>query len=959
MPAMLEKGTTEISGKRRGRNSVSNPTKSFTSNGNSNNSWEEGSSPSSSDDEHGAGGMRVGPQFQAVVPDYDAEVAKASQERENLGMLVWIPNQSLSESKLDEYIAIAKEKHGYNMEQALGMLFWHKHNIEKSLADLPNFTPFPDEWTVEDKVLFEQGFSFHGKTFHRIQQMLPDKSIASLVRFYYSWKKTRSKTSVMDRHARKQKRDREESDEEADETSCISPGDTELESNKEEKKEPAPHPDKPAHIKKEAQGPRNHHRSKRKPPKGMHLNQSDVTAMSSSGPAAASVLRQLDMELIAIKRQIQSIKQVNSALREALETGIEDFRPSEVNQKFNTRWTTEEQLLAVQAIRKYGRDFQAISDVIGNKSVVQVKNFFVNYRRRFNLDEVLQEWEAEHGVETSKSSEEEKMEVSSEEGTTTPVPTEDQKEVMSLLHRVDGREQQIALQQSQQSFLPLRGGFQDHFVMPPEPKYCCEHCRMVLCNPRQTECGHRFCESCINQLLSKQNPVCPADMEPLSPDKIFRDVCCNREIMTLKVYCRSAKNGCKEQMSLQQVTDHLNMCEYFEVPCPLCKEKIMRKDVPEHLSRKCKYREATCEFCKHKMALTDLQLSIHQQDCPKAQVTCSFLRFGCTYKGLNQEMREHESNFASEHLRLMVARNNTLEAKVEDVKSELLERYKVLPGLSSRLTEVEEQYKDMREKYRQVEQKLSSMQKLMSTHSEKLLEVEMELRELRPLRAMREEVEALRGAVESLRSVVASLDSVRTGSGTHTLTTLETQLSRHDELLSVHDIRLADMDLKLQVLETASFNGTLIWKIHDYKRRKQEAVASKTLSLYSQPFYTGYFGYKMCARVYLNGDGMGKGTHLSLFFVVMRGEYDALLPWPFRQKVTLMLMDQGPARKHLGDAFKPDPNSSSFRRPTGEMNIASGCPLFVAQTVLENGTYIKDDTIFIKVTVDTSDLPDP
>lgn len=28
----------------------------------------------------------------------------------------------------------------------------------------------------------------------------------------------------------------------------------------------------------------------------------------------------------------------------------------------------------------------------------QVKNFFVNYRRRFNLDEVLQEWEAEQGI---------------------------------------------------------------------------------------------------------------------------------------------------------------------------------------------------------------------------------------------------------------------------------------------------------------------------------------------------------------------------------------------------------------------------------------------------------------------------------------------------------------------------------------------------------------------------------
>lgn len=49
-------------------------------------------------------------------------------------------------------------------------------------------------------------------------------------------------------------------------------------------------------------------------------------------------------------------------------------------------------------MRKYGKDFQAIADVIGNKTVGQVKNFFVNYRRRFNLDEVLQEWEAEQGT---------------------------------------------------------------------------------------------------------------------------------------------------------------------------------------------------------------------------------------------------------------------------------------------------------------------------------------------------------------------------------------------------------------------------------------------------------------------------------------------------------------------------------------------------------------------------------
>lgn len=51
--------------------------------------------------------------------------------------------------------------------------------------------------------------------------------------------------------------------------------------------------------------------------------------------------------------------------------------------------------LTLAAIRRYGKDFGAIAEVIGNKTLTQVKTFFVSYRRRFNLEEVLQEWEAE------------------------------------------------------------------------------------------------------------------------------------------------------------------------------------------------------------------------------------------------------------------------------------------------------------------------------------------------------------------------------------------------------------------------------------------------------------------------------------------------------------------------------------------------------------------------------------
>ncbi|XP_041417834.1 REST corepressor 2-like [Xenopus laevis] len=244
--------------------------------------------------------IRVGSDYQAQIPECKPDYTSPSNNVELKGMLVWSPNQLVCDTKLDEYITMAKETHGYNVEQALGMLLWHKHDVERSLADLANFTPFPEEWSVEDKVLFEQAFSFHGKCFQRIQQMLPDKMIPSLVKFYYSWKKTRSRTSVMDRQARRLQTKREEGAE-------------------------------------------------------------HVTSYK------------LYFFILSLLFQVQNIKQINSSLKGSLEGGISEMRPPELNLKLNARWTTDEQLLAVQAVRKYSKDFQAISEVLGNKTPPQVQ----------------------------------------------------------------------------------------------------------------------------------------------------------------------------------------------------------------------------------------------------------------------------------------------------------------------------------------------------------------------------------------------------------------------------------------------------------------------------------------------------------------------------------------------------------------------------------------------------------
>ncbi len=173
--------------------------------------------------------------------------------------------------------------------------------------------------------------------------------------------------------------------------------------------------------------------------------------------------------------------------------------------------------------------------------------------------------------------------------------------------------------------------------------------------------------------------------------------------------------------------------------------------------------------------------------------------------------------------------------------------------------------------------------------------------------------------------------------------------------LSARNIATAELEEYVREQQLSSFDGVLLWKITDFARRRNEAITGQHVSTYSPCFYTSRHGYKMCARIYLNGDGIGKGTHISIFFVVMRGQYDALLRWPFRQKVTFMLMDQDNV-EHVIDAFRPDPSSSSFQRPRRETNIASGCPTFCPLSELNNHAYVKDDTMFIKVIVDTSDI---
>ena len=125
----------------------------------------------------------------------------------------------------------------------------------------------------------------------------------------------------------------------------------------------------------------------------------------------------------------------------------------------------------------------------------------------------------------------------------------------------------------------------------------------------------------------------------------------------------------------------------------------------------------------------------------------------------------------------------------------------------------------------------------------------------------------------------------------------------------------SELALMAQTLQATSEDIDFFLKNSEVSwRTKIEEQMGKAISVYSAPFYTSWFGYKMCLRLYLNCDGSGKGTHLSFFLIIMRGEYDALLSWPFKHMVTA-----GPA------------SGSPCIHWKGQLNKASYSPLMMVR----------------------------
>lgn len=515
-----------------------------------------------------------------------------------------------------------------------------------------------------------------------------------------------------------------------------------------------------------------------------------------------------------------------------------------------------------------------------------------------------------------------------------------------------------------------------------DEKFRCNSCTKILRDPVQSFCGHRFCRNCIQDVIRQGERVqCQScinegagdddDYSILKEDQMFPDNGVRREMANKDVKC--INQGCTWTNTFRQYDNHIAECEFRPVACSECNNLVEKVNMEKHLNSECMGRKMKCKTCNEEITMKDEvqhnsicskvllkceacgkkkilrdKLAFHQEkECANQKLTCPA---GCEpiERGVFMGHLEKKPGL---HIQWILQQLDTLAHEI-NIKIQALtpvedinRMVQMITVLQAKIQEQDGQIRQLMD--RQTEQPRNVNQQELNNIVNQVKALDLKTGTFEGI------VTTLHRETERCITALETLERSRQADGEET-EELKRKIQLLERTLSLKDATIAELDGRLKSLEIISYDGTLVWKIGDWSKHRREAIAGRVTSLYSPHFYTGRTGYRLCARLYPNGDGIGKKAHVSVFFVVARGNYDALLSWPFIHRVTFMLLDQN-NRDHVIDSFRPDPASNSFQRPTTEMNIASGCPLFMPLKKLEEvGTsYVKDDTLFLKIVVES------
>ena len=168
----------------------------------------------------------------------------------------------------------------------------------------------------------------------------------------------------------------------------------------------------------------------------------------------------------------------------------------------------------------------------------------------------------------------------------------------------------------------------------------------------------------------------------------------------------------------------------------------------------------------------------------------------------------------------------------------------------------------------------------------------------------------------------------------------------------LEELRLsyAEDQKRIDILKTHFSIIPITFTLDGYKSRHLRRDMGWT----SPPFYTHPRGYRMCLLIDIGGPGgQPKGTYMSVYLNLTRGEYDGFLKWPFRGSVTVSMLSSKEEKAHHIEIIKyhdSTPIATSGRVFTDEkMSKPWGKGKFIKHVDLEPGGFVVNDKLQFEI----------
>uniref|UniRef100_A0A4W3IV36 Metastasis associated 1 n=1 Tax=Callorhinchus milii TaxID=7868 RepID=A0A4W3IV36_CALMI len=169
------------------------------------------------------GEIRVGPRYQADIPDLLKEGEEDGRDQVKLEAKIWDTDNPLTDRQIDQFLVLARSvgtfaraldcsssirqpslhmsaaaaSRDVTLFHSMDTLHKNNYDVSKAISALvPQGGPVlcrdeMEEWSASEANMFEEALEKYGKDFSDIRQdFLPWKALTSIVEYYYMWKTT-------------------------------------------------------------------------------------------------------------------------------------------------------------------------------------------------------------------------------------------------------------------------------------------------------------------------------------------------------------------------------------------------------------------------------------------------------------------------------------------------------------------------------------------------------------------------------------------------------------------------------------------------------------------------------------------------------------------------------------------------------------------------------------------------